>query len=578
MNFLAIDIKVGLVGAKAISVPRQEFHNEVAGMLFPRAKTNRRLGMDYSSPIDHFNYVHNPGCVKDIVQEAVNGILNSEPIIEACIVDFTDNPFVAVREPLLLTLFTSIMMLCKSAACKFFAVLLAELPGSESASAKYLEDFPKELVGQDYTVIVIANSGESVAKSSTGFALPDIQKKYAQAVTRLYGTPSARLERKCVRRLGHFLSYHPLEDKTVCRQYSYLLHDCSDELLELFEDWWREHSSEKCGILFDLKNNEPFRRAVQAFGHSHSVFTARVVDVLEKDDLEDKAKELDSCILVLDAIETGATLAAYADELQTKGIRVSPNVVVAINKTGGKRSRSGEFNVHGFLAQPRSITVTPCVQCKLGLPHTIESHESLAPIRSFDMLHMAHVSGYEPELMPEVPDGKLRYPVLPAFLKILDQFGDWIAYKIDCLLRAVNCPEDLCIIHPDESQSTAMVDQIQKLLGHKYFVIKVPRKLIHEAQANGNSWQLVFAKHPEVNLIRDLESASKSTALILDIFRGSGSTSTSLEALLREFSIGIFAYLCLVDFNPREGNSTSSDLTRYSLYQWYNPRDLLNAG
>jgi hypothetical protein len=576
MDFLAIDIKVGLVGAKAIPSPRLEFHDKVVRMLFPGAKETKRLGMDYSSSIDHFNYVHNPGCINHIIQEAVSEILNSGHRIEACIVDFTDNPFIAVREPLLLALFTSIMVLCRSATCKSFAVLLPELVGSESASAKYLEDFSQGLANQDYTVTVIANSGESVTQSSTGVALPKIQGEYAQAITQLYGTPSVRLERKCVRRLGHFSSYNPLEGKIVCRQYSYLLHDCSDELEELFREWWSARSSEKHGILFDLKNNEPFRRAVQAIGQSDSVFTARILDVLEEDYLADKAKGLDSCVLVLDAIETGATLAAYADELRLKGIRVCPDVVVAINKTGAKESKVREFNIHGLLARQRGPAVTPCVQCLLGLPHTAESHESLAHIRSFDMLQMAHESGYELEPIPEVPDGRLQYPLIPAFLKILSQFGDWIAYKIECVLRAANCPEDLCIIHPDESQSTAMVDKMEELLGHKYFIIKVPRELISEAQTNSNAWQPVLSKHSETHLIRDLQLASKSSALILDIFRGSGGTCASLEALLGEFGIEPFAYFCFVDFDPREGDSTSSGLHTYSLYQWYNPRELLN--
>lgn len=299
---------------------------------------------------------------------------------------------------------------------------------------------------------------------------------------------------------------------------------------------------------------------------------------MEKADLRQKVSNLSGCILVLDAVDRGTTLAAYAEELQTIGIPVSSNVVVAINKTGAKQSKIGEFSIHGFLARQRGVVLMPCVQCKLGLPHTPESHESLVPIRSFDMLHMAHESGYEAEPLPEVPDGRLQYQVLPDFLKMLDQFGDWIAYKFDCLLRALNCPDDLCIIHPDESQSMAVTDKIQKLLGNKYCVVKISRELIREAQANGNSWQLVFDKHPRVPLIHDLESVSNSTGLILDIFWGSGSTCVSLEALLRDFNIVPFAYLCLVDFDPRAGNSTGSGLPKYSLYQWDNPRNLLKVG
>lgn len=241
MNVFAIDIKVGSVGARVIHPSRLEFHKEVTRMLFPGAETIERLGMEYSSSIDYFRYVHNPGCIKDIVQEAVNGILKSGQKIGLCITDFTDNPFIAVREPLLLALFNSIMMLCKSTSCNSFAVLLPELPGSESASAKYLKDFSQELENEDYTVILIANSGESDVKSSMGFVLPDIMNTYAQAIIRLYGVPSAKLERKCVRRLGHFVSYYPRENKTICRQYSYLLYDCGDELRELFENWWHDY-------------------------------------------------------------------------------------------------------------------------------------------------------------------------------------------------------------------------------------------------------------------------------------------------------------------------------------------------
>ncbi len=194
------------------------------------------------------------------------------------------------------------------------------------------------------------------------------------------------------------------------------------------------------------------------------------------------------------------------------------------------------------------------------------------------MLDMSKQSGYEAEPLPEVPDGRQQYLMIPNFTGMLDEFGDWIAYKLRCLLQTQLYPEDWFIIHPDEAQSTAMVNKMQVTYDQKLTVIRIPRPLITEAQRNGNSWEKVLQKRSGAPLVQEIESVSNSSGLIVDIFWGSGSTCTSLEALLNYFGIVPFAYLSLVDFEPNEQNSTSSGLPKYSLYQWYNPRTLLSVG
>jgi hypothetical protein len=567
MNYLAININIGTPDLKRVMNSRIKFHDAVASILFPKERKNIRLGLDIPSTITNYDYVHNPASIDKILEEALKHINDA---INLCIIDFTDDMNLSIRDPLLIALFESIRNLCVVGACTYFAVLLPELPGDVSASYVFLDTFSRTMLG-DCTVVLIANSGKNHQFSLKKKRMPAILDSYKKAVIDLYGLPTARLERKCIRRLGHFRSEYYWIGQHKCRRFSYFIRDCQDELLVLFEEWWARNTSNTHSILFDLANNEPFRKSIKAFGEKMSIQTFRIQDIFTKPELKKKIKKTESCVLVLDVVDEGETLSHYIGKLDEIGINVNKKVVAAINKTGSKQSKSGEYNIHGLLARQSEHIAEPCIQCSLGLPYEKDSHESFIRIRTFDMLDMSRNSGWSPEFLVEVPNGRQQYQMIPNFDKMLEEYGDWIGYKIRLLLQNHNCPESWFILHPDEAQSTVLVKKIQTVYDWSIPVVHVPRDLITEAQKNNDRWDKTLVSNPSNSITKELAALTNSSSLIVDIFWGSGSSCRSLLALLKHFRIGAFAYVSFVDFEPQKQDSVDG-LPKYSLYQWYNPR------
>lgn len=331
MNYLSLDIRVGYSVFKSIGASRLKFHENAAHLLVPHESYYNRLGLQHTSAIDHRKYVHEPGAIKSIVTAALKEAVKFG-VCDLCLIDFTSNPFVLIREPLLLALISCITDSCKSKLCNNFALLIPELPGQSSASIRQLDSLKSEISLEPFSVIVVANSGRNTVHSSNKVELSDFLPEYAACVKELYGTPAARLERKCVRRLGHFQSYDPKEGIRRCRRYSYQLFECEDELGALFEEWWGKNSHNGKSILFDLATNADFRNVIRAFGEKHSLVVERISDVLEHDGVRERVRALGESILVLDVVDSGVTLMRYAERLRELGIAVSEDVLTAINK------------------------------------------------------------------------------------------------------------------------------------------------------------------------------------------------------------------------------------------------------
>ncbi len=576
MNYISLDIRVGSSGLRKITALRLMFHEKVTRILFPSEEAIKRIGLMNSSPIDHYNYVHTPGTMATIIQKAFVFEDGSNDPVDLCIVDFTSNDFYSVRDPLLLSLADGIAEACRTGSCSTFAILMPQLPGTSSASRRQFKYIKYAVDESDFTVIMISDSEKTEVVSSVGYTLPDTLEGYANCLEELYGAPLTRLNRKTVRRLGHFVSKYPQENRSKCRRYSYYMYsNCEDELLSLLSDWWQDYGEGNSAILYDLRNNAPLRNVVRAFCAEHLLYTESIKEYIRNAKEGGEAVHLESCIVILDVIDTGTTFLQYVEELESLGISVANNVAVAINKRGGEtRSTVNEYVIHGFLSKEGEGEESPCLQCKLELPHTSDSDENYHKIRAFDMQYMTHISGWGLEPEEEVPSEiEQQYQMIPKFSKMVDEFGDWIAFKIHQFFEKGHCPEDWFIIHPDEADSSAISDRLQVPLDYKLGVVKGSRPLVRGGHQACNAWTDVFAMHPDLLLMEELEMVTPASGLILDIFNGSGSTAASLEALLRHFDIVPFAHVCLVDFNPGREGESQIEVPIYSLYEWYNPRN-----
>ncbi len=311
-----------------------------------------------------------------------------------------------------------------------------------------------------------------------------------------------------------------------------------------------------------------------AFADREKIMTARIVDVLGNRNIGNIFAGLGKCTLIFDVVETGTLAMDFTRKLTGLGVALNTKVLSAINKCGAKSVKMGEFHIESLLVKDNSPDVPECLQCSLRLPHIPEGEESAGPIRTFDILHMSSQCGWEPEPSREVPDniGK-GYPWIPKFGKILQEYGDWLGYKLHLLLKSGICPDDWFIIHPDEGDSGSLVDKLRVWIEDPVCVVSVPREAIKKAQNRGN-WDAVIEAPMGEHWVSQLKSISSASALIVDIFNASGYTANSLGRLLNYFNIPTFGYLCMVNFNPGNNAARQSSLRVFSLYDWFNPRTL----
>lgn len=573
LQYLSLDVRFGAASIQTINPQQIKFHELVAKKLFPNAKTLSRNGSDDLSSINHRQIVYKPNEIQNIILSEFRKLADSGVNhVDFCLIDFTGNPFVSIRDPLLLALSYSIIGACEKNECKHFAILLPELPGEKSASVMQFKRLP-ELISEDFKVVFLANDGERFTFSSNSYSFPDIKNDYINAIDELYGNPEFRLEQKCIRRLGHFQNHYYQGDSKTCRPYSYYMYDCSSELKTLFDAWWQGTNNNYEIILFDLRNNSEFREAIVAFAEENVLRVERIIDVLDnKIDVKDLI-DYGEIVLVLDVVDSGTKLKQYVEALEALGLRIAQNIAVAINKTGSKTNKIGDFKIHGFLSKPVYRLEEECIQCKLGLPFSDDRGESFMRIRSYDMHYMVNDVGWESEPKVEVPKIGLPYPKLPIFSKMLNDYGDWIVYKMYMLLRDNNLPDSWFIIRPDEPDAMTISENLQRCTDYKITVISVPKKCINDVQSNNDKWETVLPKLKNAYWVEQIKKTTKdSSALILDIINASDSTALSLINLVTCFDRNPFAYSCIIDYMPASSKIT---IPKNSLYKWNNPRHLV---
>lgn len=580
-EYVSLEVRLGLSTSKPVDSKRAEFHAELLKLLFPKTKRWHHIGGTHCIPLSHHDCDWNPDelvvkVCKTIQQEKVD-----DRAISCCIIDFSGNSWVSLREVLIDLFFKRVLEIYKTSSCRHLLILLPRCPLAGSLSYDRILHTQAELEEKKLTLVVLGSSNGYLVVSGSGFAPPEwLGVAYVKLIRDLLERPEQKLESKLIRRLGHFRTIDTETGEGSCRIYSYcFLEGCDHEFLTLFTRWWRAHQGASDLILFDLKNNNPFRTALVSLRDKRrGLKVERIDDVIDNDEFARQlAAQYHKCLLVLDVVESGKTLRSYVIRLQDRKIDVYPQVVAAVNKAAGKDSPFDGFRIKGLVGRNPEVRMAVCSQCALGLPFTSDETEPYDRIRAFDMLTMAKHCGYAPEPQEEVPYGQKRYECLPDFDKMLEEYGDWIAYKIISILRKENMAFPL-IVYPGEAQSTAVVERLQKTWGEESLIaVRVDQSLVRAAKDVGNEWARVRENpdhREQCNTLVDtlLNHGKDTSSVIVDVYWGSGSNCTSLERLLDYCGCNMFAYVCIVDFDPSESDLTHLGRPRLSLYKWYNPR------
>jgi hypothetical protein len=570
MDYLSLDIRLGLAGSRKISDQRTAFHDKLVKLAFSVKADVYRIGSPRVSPFNYDRINNEPGYIADIISRSLKEIFGQQRTsVDALLVDLSSNRFDLLRDPIIIHLVEAVEVICSKQICERFIIILPELPGWYSASIQRLVSASRN--NPSMRVFVIGMSGDHYELPTPLKLQATFKGRLAQIIKEKMDEPASQFEHKIVRRLGHFRRGR---HEGGCRMFSYLSDNCDRELLELIKDWWAKHELKCSAILYDTRNNPSLTIAVKAFCEYQGLTFYRIQDVITNTSVAEAAKAAQPCLLIVDVIETGQTLLNHITALNKVGVTPHRNILAAIIKGSNRETVVADYyRISSFAIRELDTNSVPCLQCQLRLPHSSDDEESFDTLRAFDMWFMANRTGWGEET--DVPDNiGYGYEAVPRFDRILEEYGDWIAYKIERLYRREIHPENIFIIHPEETGAIAISDKL-RLRFNNLSIVMIPRSAIRLAQSLNNSWEEALNRLDTEEWMRQLESLSLASAFITDIFNASGSTFQSILQLLRHYHISAFCYFPFVDRDcGPESAHKYAPVKKLSLYQWYGPREL----
>jgi adenine/guanine phosphoribosyltransferase-like PRPP-binding protein len=564
-RFLSLNIKLGLAGEVTLDEDRIGLHRKLIQILYPRKRNLTRIGLNHTSPFDYTRMRLDAAYVSNLINDAILESLHNTKSFDVLLIDFSNNSFGLLRDPILMQLSEVLAQLSGTGICSTFILLLPDLPPLESASVRQFRATSERQPNS--RLVAIANDGDTLWLPKSG-KVSSLKARYINLLQSLEVEVTERFKRKIVRRLGHF--QRGRHDRS-CRLYSYTADNCEKELLQLLKNWWSKSRPKPDAIVYDSASNQSLIAAIKALCESKKVHFYRLEDLFTIKTEAAKASAHKSITLVVDVIETGATVIRQLTKLKEMDVTVNGEVLAAISK-GSSRQKLGDFRITSFAAVDAEPETHQCIQCQLGLPPTYDTAETFDTLRSFDFWYMADQAGWESER--DIPDNIGEgYVMVPKFKEMVMAHGHWLAYKMERLYKTLPYPEDIFVIHPKEDASDEVSKKLRLRFDGQLSIVQVPRTAIKAAQAVNNSWDEVIAKLDNTHeWFEQLKSLSNARALITDIFNASGSTFQSLSALLKVFDIPIFCYFPLVDRDFGKENEWKYDVKKYSLYRWYGPR------
>ncbi len=581
--FFAIDIRIGNTHKSVLtSVDRFNLYSEILKHTLDSSVDWKRLGP--GSPITFSHRQHHreqSEFFRKIIEEFNTSIENSNKVT-VLIIDILSNTSL-FREPVMVDIYRALDKLAtKNNSISYFVLLCPELPSNKSTSSQYL--YNSVVKKHNISVFLVSLAGEIIfchpSPSDEIFSKMSEAPSVLSIIQDLIGTIEERAMRACIKRLGHFKT----SKKSGCRHFTYQFITGEEELIKIFSDRVHQLDFIPEVIVFESKKSEIFRHVVRTYAETHRLHCLRFDDVL-RDNATQKQIESNKILFAVDAVQSGKTVQTYLDRMDEFLISRPTKVIAGITRNVSITNSFGDTTIHGLVQMEPETTTDQCPQCVLGLPHTPEEYEEALPIRAYDLLYMSNDAGWEEEPEDQRPPSEKWYPYIPSFNKILEKYGDWLAYRsYRYITTTLNLRTEFTIVRPEQADVAQLSEKLRQISQGDISEISVPQKVIEQIKKTENyNWSPIIdnARRAQINnkidseylWFFDLECLLKSrdqAVIIIDIFSASDTTANCMKALLKQMGATTSAYFCLINFAPH--SSAFDTNTNSSLYDWYHPR------
>jgi adenine/guanine phosphoribosyltransferase-like PRPP-binding protein len=278
-------------------------------------------------------------------------------------------------------------------------------------------------------------------------------------------------------------------------------------------------------------------------------------------------------VLILDVVNTGTTVRQVARRLHEARVPMATRAFAVMADDDAPDFGDGDpFTLENFIVvHTEKVAEDACPQCEIGLEHTNPLEERFVRLRSYDLWDMFLQAPWEPE--PYGPTGLKLFDEAPGMGWIFQEYGDYLAYKIEVLLDSLPVRGELVFVSPDESRINQLMEKLAPRFHDRFVAVRVPREVFERQTDDSGSAQDRAGWRKQLEHLARAEAAS---AVIIDEFNASSGTATNLVKLLRAHGVEPVAYVPIV--NRHEEAASIDGVNVYPLYQIPSPRSRSGTG
>ncbi len=579
MNLLGFDLRLGAPATISVSSERHRYWKWLARSILPRTGSVQSLSQTNTLYLDANDIQQRPALVTSLILDKVSEVATKQQV-DCVIVDLSGNAYYLLRDTLLCHLAVALQGLSTARLCRGACIVLPQLPAASS-----LFWVPLESIGDAMAVVVSATGDWRAFPMGARRAPRNFARSCQQWQASMQPPLDDVLERTLLRKLGHFRRPGPKGE--FCGRYFF---DFSLGIEEVGHAFFTKVSS-----LVD-QGVIPLPRTLAAFAPmSPWLFPAAllmgdefdptlpVLDlaVLPATSWKNEVSSREDVLVLTDLVHTGRASQEAIYQLVSQGIVPLPIVLSALSS-----SLTNQIMVDGFRfdvefllnRNPRVSPRAECYQCRLGLPYSSIDEETYFGLASFDAWDMFSSSRWIEER--DVPPGSPALAASPDIAHMIEQFGDYLAFKIEDRLRSMGFGDEVVIACPDEMGARSMLDFLRVRFRNRLVAVLLPRTVLTSVSVLDRvprDSPLGFedlGPSGDALWLQQLDHLARKRVpvVLLDEFNASGTTARAMFNLLQGVGVAVAAYISVINRAPEALQDLPIPI--YSLYEIESPRRL----
>ncbi|WP_433728473.1 hypothetical protein ACQP2Y_15030 [Actinoplanes sp. CA-051413] len=453
------------------------------------------------------------------------------------LVDLTANPYDLLPDPLLAAVGDVVTEWCGDGAHRSVIILIPVLPPRDASIF-----WPSVLdLVESGRLMVVQNDGVVVGAAEAEIAHGPINE-YAASQARLSGSLESRISHKMLRKLGHFSI--PTDDGPQCARFFF---DCSlalDDITYAIVDYVRRRIMPARPSIV-LMTHGPRSAWLKEAGLSAAhLLGAGYVDVSDPEAIMPGLAADAIGVCVFDVVNSGTTMRSVLRRLRAAGTPLASRAItVLLDRRARPVEPVDDVTLEHFARVDASKVVRDdCPQCRIGLSFTDPLVERQLTMRSFDAWDIFLQFPWVQE--PYGPSGLQLFDEAPDLGAAINEYGDYLAYKIEQIVESLRPSKNLVFVCPEEPQIKKLADRLGPRFHDRYVAVHVPRSALEPAsQTNLTEDRAAWEK--QLDHLQKAES--EITVVVIDEMNASSTTASSLIHILRSHGVEPRAYVPILD-------------------------------